>query len=132
VVQGLIKLHSLFQWRAAHCSDEEMDANLNPCIAVIPPSNTTHNHIMEVLKDIRDGIDLVLDGQPSKEAYEDARVRYEQLLKSGNVDQPLFGDWWSSTSTSTTSSHSHSKWIPKGQRRVSKHALYDGHPQSQP
>ena len=131
VVRGLIKLHSLFQWQAARCSDEETDANLNPCIAVVPPSDTTHIHIMEILKDIRDGIDPMLDGCPSKEVYEDARVCYDQLLKSRNIDQPLFEDWQSSTSALTASSHSHSKWMPKGQERVSKHGL-DGHPRSQP
>ena len=92
--------------------------------------------MMEILKDIRDGIDLVHDGHPSKEAYEDARAHYEQLLKSGNIDQLLFEDWQSSTSISTTSFHSHIKLAPKGfcdmQRSILKHGLYDGHPQSQP
>ena len=129
VVQGLIKLHSLFQWRAARSSDEETDTNLGPSIAVIPPSDTTHIHIMKILKDIRDGIDPKLDGRPSKGVYEDARARYEQLLKSGNIDQPLFEDWQSSTSISTTSSHSNSKWVSK---RVSKRVYNDRHPQSQP
>ena len=82
---------------------------------------------MEILKEIRDGIDPMLDGRLSKEAYEDARACYDQLLKSGNIDQPLFKDWQSSTSALTTSSCSHGKQMPKGQERVSKHGL-DSHP----
>ena len=82
---------------------------------------------MEILKDIRDGIDPMLDGRPLKEVYEDARVCYDQLLKSGNIDQPLFEDWQSSTSALTASSRSRSKRMPKGQERVSKRGL-DGHP----
>lgn len=75
VVQGLIKMHSLFQWQGAGSSDS--DINLHPQVTVIPPPDTHYIQIMEILRGIRDKIDPAMDGHPTNMMYEDARAQYD-------------------------------------------------------
>src|SRR5437899_2249024 len=117
-------MHSLFQWQA-NVNNNSRDPGLHP--QALPPPDTEYIHLMEILRDIQDGINPADDGCPTKEVFEDARTHYELLLKSGNIDQLLLGDA-SITTTSmamnATSSQSH-KWTAEGLgdhgRRSSKH-----------
>ena len=48
--------------------------------------------MMDILYEIREGIDLAKDGRPSDGVYREARAHYEQLLNAGNICEPLLGD----------------------------------------
>lgn len=83
VMDGLIRMYLLFQWRAA-------DVNVKGP-RVLPPPDTDYLQMVEILREIRDTIDPAMDGQPSDEVYLKGRRRYENLLKSGCIDSPLLG-----------------------------------------
>ncbi|KIM69878.1 hypothetical protein SCLCIDRAFT_18912 [Scleroderma citrinum Foug A] len=134
VVQGLVKLHCLFWWRAVWSN--ENDTDLNPHTTVIPPPDTDYIHIINILKDIRDNIDPALDGCPSDAVYQDAKAHYDQLLKSGNINEPLLGDVEStSTAVTMTASRSHKQATESSCVRASKRqgqGAWQGDPQPQP
>lgn len=104
VVQGLIKLHELFQWRAAGSRDSDTD--LGSRTVVLPPPDTDYLKVMGILRDIRDNIDPAMDGRPSPEVYKEARERYDRLLNSGNICEPLLDGSRSSARTPRGTSNS--------------------------
>ena len=90
VVQGLIKLQSLFQWRAAGSNKEDTDLDIRQ--GTLPPPDAQYLQMMDILYEIWEGIDLAKDGRPSDGVYREARARYEQLLNAGNICERLLGD----------------------------------------
>ena len=75
VVQGLIKLHKLFQWCTAGSRDSDTD--LGSWIVVLPPPNTYYLKVMGILHNIRDNIDPAMDRHPSPEVYKEAWEHYD-------------------------------------------------------
>ena len=90
VIQGLIKLQSLFQWRAAGSNKEDTDLDIRQ--GTLPPPDAQYLQMMDILYEIQEGIDPAKDGRPSDGVYREARARYEQLLNAGNICEPLLGD----------------------------------------
>ena len=90
VVQGLIKLQSLFQWRAAGSNKEDTDLNI--CQGTLPPPDAQYLQMMDILYEIWEGIDPAKDGRPSDGVYREARACYKQLLNARNICEPLLGD----------------------------------------
>ena len=109
VIQGLIKLQSLFQWHAAGSNKEDTDLDIHQ--GTLPPPDAQYLQMMNILYEIWEGIDPAKDGCPSDGVYREARARYEQLLNAGNICEPLLGDGSSmlrpASMPRTTSRHSH-------------------------
>ena len=112
-------MYSLFQWHAAR--------DIGPW--VLSSFDTDHFHIIEILQEIRDEIDPVFDGQPSNAVYVEAKKHYEELLKSGCIDNPVLGDGDSMTKCTASASHSCScKWPAEGSTegtKTSKQSMYE-------
>lgn len=102
VVEGLIKMHLLFQWRAA--------GGIGP--RVLPPADTDYLQMINILREIRDAVDPVSDGRPSDEAYAEGKIRYEELLKAGCVDNPVLGNGDSMATPTPSASCSRSRKRP--------------------
>ena len=83
VIQGFRALQALFVWR------DIKDINQN--VVRQPPTPTTYKAVMDILREIRDGIDGTMDGPPSKEEFERARAEFAALLKKGDLETPLLG-----------------------------------------
>ena len=90
VIQGLIKLHSLFQWHATGSNKEDTDLNIHQ--GTLPPPDAQYLQMMDILYEIQKGIDPAKNGHPSDGVYREARARCKQLLNAGNICQPLLGD----------------------------------------
>ena len=84
VVRGFRDLHKLFAW-------EDVE-NAHGNVVRQPPAPTTYKAVIDILKNIRDGIDATMDGPPSKEEFERARTEFAALLMKGQLETPLLGN----------------------------------------
>ena len=57
-----------------------------------PPAPTTYKAVIDILKNIRDGIDATMDGPPLKEEFERARMEFAALLMKGQLETLLLGN----------------------------------------
>jgi hypothetical protein len=73
ITQGLQKLSALFTWRS-HLS---------------PPMDVTHHQILEVLYEMREGINDSEDPYPPDDMVDDARARFRQHLARASWESPI-------------------------------------------
>lgn len=85
VKEGFIELTKLFVWR--------LDKNRprGGRAKYLPPTPTTYKVVIDIIKEMRDGIEPEFDGPPSREVIESARNEFMGLLKKGNLEVPVLG-----------------------------------------
>jgi len=86
VKDGFEKLATLFVWNRSGKRD------VNGKAQYLAPKPTTYKCVIDIIKEMRDGIEPEMDGAPSKEEIEDARKEFMGLLKRGNLETPLLGN----------------------------------------
>ena len=52
----------------------------------------TYKVVVDIIKEMRDGIDATMDGPPSTEEFERARAEFAVLLRKGHLETPLLGN----------------------------------------
>ena len=53
---------------------------------------TTYKAVVDIIKEMRDGIDVTMDGPPSTEEFERAHAEFAVLLRKGHLETPLLGN----------------------------------------
>jgi len=84
VIRGFRDLIKLFAWQ------EVEDVHRN--VVRQPPTPTTYRAVVDIIKEMRDGIDGTMDGPPSTEELERARAEFAALLRKGHLETPLLGN----------------------------------------
>ena len=83
VVRGFRDLHKLFAWDVENAHGNVVRQPLAP---------TTYKAVINILKNIRDGIDATMDGPPSKEEFERAHTEFAALLMKVQLEMLLLGN----------------------------------------
>ena len=85
VKQGFQELIELFSWRDIKGADGRL--------MKVPPEATTYTAVIDIIRQMRDGIKPKKDGPASKEEIEGACQEFVALLKKGHLETPLLGSW---------------------------------------
>ena len=85
VKEGFIKLTKLFVWKPDRNKAADGKAQY------LAPKPTTYKDMINIIKEMRDGINPVMDGALSKGEIESARNEFMGLLKKGNLETPVLG-----------------------------------------
>ena len=88
VVQGFSDLFQLFSWtnQGVLWKDNALQ------IVQTPPAPTTYKKVIDIIKNMRDGIDPKKDGPPPKAEMERARKEVAASLKKGHLETSLFAN----------------------------------------
>ncbi|KAI6169952.1 hypothetical protein EDD17DRAFT_42463 [Pisolithus thermaeus] len=84
VRQGFCDLIALFDWK----EEDLPDGDRLISVASVPSKYKT---VIDIIKQMRDGINPELDGPPSKEEIERARKEVSALLDKGHLEMPVLG-----------------------------------------
>ncbi|KIM54100.1 hypothetical protein SCLCIDRAFT_31353 [Scleroderma citrinum Foug A] len=98
VKSGFEKLAALFVWNPSG------ERDINSKVQYLAPKPTMYKGVINIIKEMRDGIEPKMDGAPSKEEIEDAQKEFMGLLKRGNLETPLVGNRAGPSSQSKTQS----------------------------
>ena len=84
VMQGFQDLIALFDWK-----EEKLGGGRLTSVAL---ATNNYKMVIDIIKEMRDGIQPELDGPPSKEEIAKARKEISALLDKGNLETPLLGN----------------------------------------
>ena len=85
VKEGFIKLTKLFVWKPDRNKAADGKAQY------LAPKPTMYMDMINIIKEMRDGIDPVMDGAPSKGEIESTHNKFMGLLKKGNLETLVLG-----------------------------------------
>ena len=85
VKEGFIKFTKLFVWKS------DRNKATNGKAQYLAPKPTTYKDMINIIKEMRDGIDPVMDGTPPEGEIESTCNEFMGLLKKGNLDTPVLG-----------------------------------------
>ncbi|KAI6012231.1 hypothetical protein EDC04DRAFT_3094469 [Pisolithus marmoratus] len=84
VVKGFQDLFTLFNWKEENLPD-------GGGLISVAPAPSEYKIVIDIIKEMRDGIKLELDAPPSKEEIAKARKEISALLDKGHLETPLLG-----------------------------------------